>query len=245
MKILPADIAVNAPGARHQGRARLPETGQREGVRAIDDDAALFEAIARNLETTGFSVNAGALPIALCQALWRHRRGMDDDEFELAGVGRARNHQVLEAIRRDQICWISGASPAGRQWLEWTEALKRYLNRRLFLGLFSFESHFAHYRPGAFYRRHYDAFHGEANRVLSLVVYLNEGWRADDGGELLIYGDETDRTGQCVVPDWGTIVAFLSEDFPHEVRPTRRDRYSIAGWYRLNSSTAERVDPPR
>jgi SM-20-related protein len=37
----------------------------------------------------------------------------------------------------------------------------------------------------------------------------------------------------------------LSEDHLHEVLPTQRDRYSIAGWYRVNSSNANRVDPPK
>jgi SM-20-related protein len=48
-----------------------------------------------------------------------------------------------------------------------------------------------------------------------------------------------------VQPLHGTVVVFLSEEFPHEVLPASRDRYSIAGWFRVNGSTAERVDPPR
>lgn len=245
MNILPDSAGVNTSCVDREHRAQSPKPAQGEALRGAGDEVALFETIARNLESTGFSVSSGALPEDLCQALSRHRRGMDEDVFELAGVGRARQYQVLEDIRCDQICWITGASPAGRQWLDWVEALKRHLNRRLFLGLFSFESHFAHFPPGAFYRRHYDAFRGEANRVLSLVVYLNEHWQAGDGGELLIYDDESDRRGLTIAPEWGTVVAFLSEEFPHEVLPTRGDRYSIAGWYRLNSSTRGRVDPPR
>lgn len=57
------------------------------------------------------------------------------------------------------------------------------------LGLFSFESHFAHYAPGAFYKTHVDAFKGQANRVLSVVYYLNEAWGAKDGGEMVLYSD--------------------------------------------------------
>ena len=47
-----------------------------------------------------------------------------------------------------------------------------------------------------------------------------------------------------VTPSFGTIVVFLSEEFPHEVLPAKRDRYSIAGWFRLNSSIANNIDPP-
>ena len=42
-----------------------------------------------------------------------------------------------------------------------------------------------------------------------------------------------------------TVVLFLSEEMPHEVRPARRDRYSVTGWFRLNNSSPDRVDPPR
>lgn len=34
----------------------------------------------------------------------------------------------------------------------------------------------------------------------------------------------------------GTLVVFLSEEFEHEVLPAKRDRYSIAGWFRVNPS---------
>jgi SM-20-related protein len=105
----------------------------------------------------------------------------------------------------------------------------------MFLGLFSFESHFAHYAKGDFYKKHQDSFKGEANRVLSIVVYLNKEWLADDGGELLIYQKDINQNPKKVVPSYGTVVAFLSEEFPHEVLPAKRDRFSIAGWYRVNT----------
>ena len=66
-------------------------------------------------------------------------------------------------------------------------------------------------------------------------------WKAEDGGELVLYRGEEDSQGMRVSPSWGTIVVFLSEEFPHEVLPANRDRYSIAGWYHLNSSTLPRV----
>jgi SM-20-related protein len=47
-----------------------------------------------------------------------------------------------------------------------------------------------------------------------------------------------------VLPSFGTIVVFLSEEFPHEVLPAKRDRYSIAGWFRLNNSIDNNIDPP-
>ena len=146
-------------------------------------------------------------------------------------------------VRKDTLCWISGESAAERQWLDWADRLQAFLNRELLLGLFSFESHFAHYREGDFYRRHVDAFRGESNRMLSLVAYLNPTWQAADGGELVIYPAGAPDAIR-VLPTFGTVAVFLSEDFEHEVLPAGRDRYSIAGWFRLNSSSGRRADPP-
>ena len=35
-----------------------------------------------------------------------------------------------------------------------------------------------------------------------------------------------------------------SKEFPHEVLPANRDRYSVAGWFRVNTSLANKADPP-
>ena len=81
--------------------------------------------------------------------------------------------------------------------------------------------------------------------MLSVVTYLNPGWQNADGGELVLYQDEQDMTGIKVAPLHGTVVVFLSEEFPHEVLPATRDRYSVAGWFRVNGSIDNRIDPPR
>ncbi len=206
---------------------------------------ALFATIANDIRQRGYSINPMALPPALAQALGDHVRDMPATRFSPAATGRQLERSRNAFVRRDEICWITGEAPAGRDWLAWTEQLRAHLNRQLLLGLFSFESHFAHYAPGDFYRRHYDAFRGEANRVLSLVAYLNPGWQPDENGELVLYRDAGDQEGVRVLPAQGTLVAFLSEDFPHEVLPAARDRYSIAGWFRVNGSIGGRVDPPR
>ena len=150
-----------------------------------------------------------------------------------------------KTVRSDEICWINDESEAGENWLNWASGLQQYVNRRLFLGLFSFESHFASYQKGDLYKRHLDAFKGQTNRVLSMVVYLNKEWSEEDGGELVLYQDEEDKTGINVLPTFGTVVVFLSEEFPHEVLPAQKERFSIAGWFRVNTSQKDRVDPPR
>ncbi|WP_407641491.1 2OG-Fe(II) oxygenase [Alginatibacterium sediminis] len=208
------------------------------------NDDALFALIAQDIETQGYSIRPTALRPELASSLLHHQQNMATDNFKSAGIGRGQEYLENEFVRTDEICWINGDTAVGQQWLDWNAHLQSSLNKRLFLGLFSFESHFAHYAPGDYYKRHLDAFKGEANRVLSIVVYFNSNWSANSGGELVLYQDHFDKEGIKVVPLLGTIVTFLSEDFPHEVLPANRDRYSIAGWFRVNTSKAQKVDPP-
>ncbi|WP_245825408.1 2OG-Fe(II) oxygenase [Pseudocolwellia agarivorans] len=214
------------------------------------DTTSLFESITNDIMDKGYSIRPYALPENLAQLLLQHVTVMSDENFKRAGIGRAQDHTVNDFVRTDEICWITGNSEAGSAWIKWTESLRVFLNKRLFLGLFSFESHFAHYAKGDFYKKHKDAFKGEDNRMLSVVVYLNQFWSPDDGGELVIYDNQAeastiiDNSVIKVTPNFGTIVVFLSEDFPHEVLPANRDRYSIAGWFRLNNSIANNIDPP-
>ncbi|WP_369857093.1 2OG-Fe(II) oxygenase [Candidatus Thalassolituus haligoni] len=170
----------------------------------------------------------------------------EQNKLQPAGTGREQAHQLNRQIRRDRIRWLTAQDPVEKAWLDFMAQLQQHLNRTLLLGLFSYECHFAHYQPGDFYQKHKDAFSGQSNRILSTVLYLNPDWQPDDGGELLIYSDEeSDSVRSRLLPQLGTLVTFLSEEFPHEVLASNRHRYSIAGWFRLNSSVSNRVDPPR
>lgn len=209
------------------------------------DQEAIFRRITEALTRDGFAIIADAVDPDLLAALRSCVEHLGSDAFERAGIGRAQDQMHNDFVRRDEIHWLERSDPVEAQWLSWVDALRDHLNRRLFLGLFSYEAHFAHYAPGAFYKRHVDAFRGEANRVLSTVLYLNPGWQHADGGQLVLYAEEGNEALAKVNPDMGTLAVFLSEEFPHEVLPAARHRYSIAGWCRVNSSTAERVDPPR
>ncbi|MFT4654526.1 MAG: SM-20-related protein [Kangiellaceae bacterium] len=206
---------------------------------------ALFVDIAGDLAKKGYSVQINALPSALTDMLYSHLVNMPQHKFTEGSVGRKSHKQLNDQVRSDETVWIYDDSPAGIQWLEWTQALQLYLNRHLFMGLFSFESHFAHYAKGNYYKKHFDAFKGQANRMLSLVAYLNPDWQDTDGGELIIYTPSCSAGSIKVLPKYGTLVIFLSEEFEHEVKPPLRDRYSIAGWFRVNNNVNNVVDPPQ
>lgn len=223
------------------------------------EDLLLFKSISHDIGDKGYSIQRNALPAYLSSLLSQHITILPKENFKRARVGRGDDLTLNDFVRTDEISWITNDSEASNAWIEWTSSLQLYLNRHLFLGLFSFESHFSHYSEGSFYKRHKDAFKGEGNRVLSVVVYLNENWLDDDGGELVIYNNRlaaTVTSNNCtmvdgntimqehkitVKPSFGSVVVFLSEKFPHEVLPAKRDRYAIAGWYHLNTGIANNI----
>ncbi len=206
-------------------------------------ETSASERIGDGLRREGVVVLDDLLPAGLAEGLLAHLKALP--EFRPAGIGREDRHTRDRRIRSDHICWLDPVGPDTRAWFDWIEALRLDLNRQLLLGLFDYECHYAWYPPGAFYRRHSDAFRGGANRVLTTILYLNPEWQADDGGELLIYRDDEAHPLMTVIPRMGRMVFFLSEEFPHEVREARRQRYSLTGWFRVNTSIGGVVDPPR
>ncbi|ESP90760.1 MULTISPECIES: 2OG-Fe(II) oxygenase [Pseudoalteromonas] len=210
------------------------------------DTENVYEQIANDLRATGLSIIENAIDPNIIQALNERIASLEADTFQTAGIGRQSDHEKNAEIRRDKIRWLDKNSHQEAGYLNAMDDLKDYLNRRLFMGLFSYESHFAHYEAGAFYKKHLDAFKGKANRVLTTVFYLNDEWQPQDGGELVIFDAENHEKEHCrVLPKKGTLVTFLSDEFPHEVLAANKSRYSIAGWFRINASTAGHVDPPR
>lgn len=208
-------------------------------------DGDIFEKIATDIAETGHCILHNALPASITEALFLHVQSMNPARFQQAGIGRDTQHHLNQFVRKDEIRWLDHYSAADKSYLDWMESLRISLNRRLFLGLFDYEAHFAHYGPGAFYKRHLDAFKGNTNRVLTTVFYLNPGWLTQEGGELVIYEENSQVILHKVLPIYGTLVVFLSENFPHEVLVTQRDRYSIAGWFRVNNTLGMQIDPPR
>ena len=114
------------------------------------------------------------------------------------------------------------------------------------LGLFEMEVCFAVYPPGGFYERHLDSFAGARNRVVSLVAYLNKDWDETRGGALAVWNEgagDTDAPAARIIPQPGGVMLMLSETIPHEVEVTHETRYGLAGWWRVNQSGMDRIDP--
>lgn len=203
-----------------------------------------FDIIAGSLSEQGWLVLDDVFPRSMLTALLAELADLPGSDLSDAGVGRSGSFEVNQSVRKDKTHWIDSAKSGQSGILLAMESLRLGINRRLFMGLFDYEAHFAVYEPGAFYKKHRDAFRGQKNRILTTVLYLNEKWVSGDGGELVIYHD-SGETVQTVLPVFGRLVIFLSEEFPHEVMPTKRLRTSIAGWFRANQSSFDRVDPPK
>lgn len=197
----------------------------------------LLDNLADALVRDGYQIINDTFPLSLVDGLWQEFQTLPESELRVAGVGRQDDFQVNRQIRRDKIHWLDGNTEMQQAFLTWMEAVRLGLNRRLFMGLFDYECHYASYAPGAFYKKHLDAFKyplnpAQPNRILSTVLYLNPEWRTGDGGELLLYDEDDTQLLQTVAPEYGKLVIFLSDGFPHEVLVAHRERQSIAGWFR-------------
>ncbi|KFA95305.1 2OG-Fe(II) oxygenase [Vibrio sp. ER1A] len=164
------------------------------------------------------------------------------ENWKKACIGR--NDEVMResAIRSDKICWLSSdlGEPV-QQFLSKMEIIRQAANQNFFLGLFEYEAHFAKYEKGDFYQKHLDCFRGNENRRLTTVFYMNDEWTEQDGGDLVVY-DLDDNELTRIKPKSGRLFVFFSEQFPHEVLPTHRERFSIAGWFRTNGVKDNMLD---
>ena len=198
---------------------------------AVDTDsiAPLIDAIAaRGYVVAREFIDTGVVAALRSRALELDAAG----RFSTAAVGRGAGRVERVDVRGDHICWLDSSTRnrAELSLFAKLEAVRLAANHALQLGLFELESHYAIYAAGRGYARHRDRFRDDDARVLSIVLYLNDRWRTHEGGALRLH--LTDGARVDVIPQCGTLAAFLSDRFAHEVLPATRQRVSIAGWFR-------------
>jgi SM-20-related protein len=164
-------------------------------------------------------------------------------DLKRAGVSRGDEHRVDSDQRRDSIAWVdpSDETPALNLLHARFASVQNELNRGLFASLRRFELQSAWYPPGGFYRRHVDSFAGSSNRLMTAIVYLNRDWAAEDGGELRVWNGDTTRD---LAPAFNHWVVFFSERVPHEVRVTRKPRWALTSWYRIDDPDVPLINDP-
>lgn len=152
-------------------------------------------------------------------------------KFDQAKIGRRQQEQLRGDIRKDETFWLEPfkCSELSSVW-GLIEALKDALNHYCFLSISDYEFHVCHYAEGAFYKKHLDQFDKSNNRLVSMVLYLNDEWLAGDGGELAVY-DLNGKRLQEIAPIARRCVLFKSAEVPHEVLKANKSRYSWTGWF--------------
>ena len=152
-------------------------------------------------------------------------------DMKSAGIGKENDFQKNKLIRSDKINWIDDLSKNQYEeiYLKKVRAFIDHLNKTCFTTIKTFESHYANYETGSFYKRHIDQFKNEKGRKYSIVLYLNQNWEEKDGGMLSLY--PSSGVQKDIAPLEGRMVFFRSDEMEHEVHPsTTRERKSIAGW---------------
>ncbi|MBB5216240.1 SM-20-related protein [Parapusillimonas granuli] len=196
---------------------------------------APYEQLLERLADQGWAVADDLMDARLCEQLRSEcRQAWAQGLFRQAGIGRGAQAATHTGIRGDAICWLEPeqAHGATARFLEFAEALRGELNRNFFLGLNNAEFHFARYPAGQGYKTHVDQHRGQPHRKISFVLYLNSEWAADDEGELCLYPAQDGGAAARILPLPGRVALFRSDTIPHEVRPCKRTRWSLTGWFR-------------
>ncbi|MBL0359186.1 MAG: 2OG-Fe(II) oxygenase [Chitinophagaceae bacterium] len=189
-----------------------------------------FELLIDSYLNNNIGIDAGFLNKKLCDGLRQNILQLQkNDMMTAAGIG---NHEIKDAgqqMRSDKIYWMdkSHDNIYEQEFLLQVDGLIAYLNSTCYTGINGYEFHYAVYEEGSFYKRHKDQFKNDSNRKYSLINYLNDNWLEDEGGQLVVYQNETE---QRILPHSQTAVFFKSDEMEHEVTKAKRSRMSITGW---------------
>lgn len=199
-------------------------------MNALDD-------LSDGLASRGFAVWPGFLQKSEASEIRNELLELDEKgHFKAASVGRGTTQTLTSDVRCDRTHWFEPERLTSPQRLLWSklEGVRQHLNRTLQLGLWDLEGHYAIYPPGGFYVRHLDRFRSDDARAVSIVVYFNEDWRPELGGQLKLYvtPEGAPESVSVVQPVAGTLACFLSGSIEHEVAQSTETRLSFAGWLR-------------
>lgn len=188
-----------------------------------------------DLADKGLYIHSDFLPKNLTQTFdqW-YGQVRNQNLFKPAKIGVSHQSNLNTKIRSDFIYWID-SFPSELDFLTsfFSEFIKQ-VNSELFLSLKRYELHLSCYEPGSFYKTHIDrSQHHNQNRILTFILYLNQNWKNQDGGQLVVYTPDKHKQELIkVTPEFGTLVVFRSEMYPHEVLTANKERRALTGWFR-------------
>jgi SM-20-related protein len=189
-----------------------------------------FDTIINSYLEDNIGIDANFLTETLANGLKQNiLRLQQDEQIQNATIGNDLVKDSTQKIRSDKIYWMdkSHNNAFENEFLQLAEDFIDYLNSTCYTGINACEFHYAVYEEGTYYKRHKDQFQNNSNRKYSLINYLNPNWQDADGGQLLVYQNDT---VQKIQPQSQTAVFFKSSEMEHEVAIANRQRMSITGW---------------
>ena len=151
------------------------------------------------------------------------------NKLRAAGTGNGAVAVQDKSMRSDMIYWLDrkNNNEDENAFFDLMDAFVSYLNSTCYTGITGYEFHYTLYEKGSFYKKHIDQFTNNKSRQYSMILYLNEDWQPEDGGELSIHF--SDKV-QNISPLNGKSVFFKSSELAHEVLVAYKPRMSITGW---------------
>ncbi|MFT5251398.1 MAG: Rps23 Pro-64 3,4-dihydroxylase Tpa1-like proline 4-hydroxylase [Flavobacteriales bacterium] len=193
-----------------------------------------FEALIASYIENGVGICEHFLSDELANNLKKNLISLQQQDLLVeAGTGNSNVIAYDSAVRSDSIYWLDKThnNEFENAFFEQIEAFIRYLNESCYTGITGYEFHYSLYEKGDFYLQHFDQFQSNSSRKYSMISYLNEQWKAADGGELLIHQINNNQT---ITPTQGKTVFFKSDELLHEVLVTQTTRMSITGWLKCD-----------
>jgi SM-20-related protein len=143
-----------------------------------------------------------------------------DDLFNQAGTGNDEKISRNLNIRGDMIYWLDRKHNDQHEnaFFDVMDKFVLHLNNTCYTGITGYEFHYT--------------FKTNDSRKYSMIIYLNEDWLEEDGGELRIHHV---NSLQNISPQNGKSVFFKSNELEHEVLFTNKPRMSITGWLKVNA----------
>jgi SM-20-related protein len=186
-----------------------------------------------NLTQKSWSSHLNILDKNSCQNLLKYiDLHLEQENFKIAQIGNKLNKIKKTSIRSSKIAWIDNweANHELKSIYHSLLELQNEFNHYFFMALKRFESQFAFYEKGDFYKKHLDQLNNTRHRQVTLILYLND---IPDGGELVIYNKDNKMQVETIIkPKMGELICFFSGHIFHEVLPTNFPRYSITTWFR-------------
>jgi SM-20-related protein len=189
-----------------------------------------FDQLIDSYLDNNIGIDDNFLNAPLCDGLRQNILRLQKDELmTAAGIGNNDIKDTEQKMRGDKIYWLdkSHDNVFEQEFLSQVEDFITYLNQTCYTGINGYEFHYAVYEEGSFYKKHKDQFKNDSNRKYSLVNYLNNNWMEEDGGQLVVYQNDT---AQKIQPHAQTSVFFKSDAMEHEVIKANRSRMSVTGW---------------